>query len=422
MENFDIGIIGGGPGGFASALYYTKLGKSVVLFEKDELGGTCLNKGCIPTKAFLHVADLYSELNNIGNTGISVDNVTLDFEKVKEYKTNIVSKLRKGLEMSLKNSGVNIVKAKAELADKNTIKTADNEYNCAEIIIATGSVPKEIKGLEFDHKFILSSDDILELDKLPKSILIVGSGAIGIEWARILSSFGVEVTLVELADSLCPLADWEVSKRIERQFKMKKIKTYLSTCVSKIENKKVRLSNDTVLEPECILVAVGRGVEIGVNMGVNGVNVDDAQNVSIIGDASAEIMLAHYAMSQAKELVLDIPFNKSVVPSVIYGNPEIAWVGEVSKSKEDDENYEKSMILLAALGKAHCDNSIDGFIKILAKDGKIKGASIIAPEASALIQQITIAMTNNLSVDDLKKVCFAHPTYSEGIMEGIMAL
>ncbi|MCR5266708.1 MAG: FAD-dependent oxidoreductase [Cyanobacteria bacterium RUI128] len=411
MENFDIGIIGGGPGGFTSALYYTKLGKSVVLFEKEELGGTCLNKGCIPTKAFLHVADLYSELNNLGNTGISVDNVTLDFEKVKEYKTNIVSKLRKGLEMSLKNSGVNIIRAEAELADKNTIKTADNEYNCAEIIIATGSVPKEIKGLEFDHKFLLSSDDILELDKLPKSILIVGSGAIGIEWARILSAFGSEVSLVELADRLCPLADWEVSKRIERQFKMKKIKTYLSTCVSKIEDKKVTLSNDIVIEPECILVATGRIA-----------NTVNNPNVSVIGDASAEIMLAHYAMSQAKELVLDIPFNKSVVPSVVYGNPEIAWVGEVSKSKEDDENYEKSMILLAALGKAHCDNSIDGFIKILAKDGKIKGASIIAPEASALIQQITIAMTNNLSADELKKVCYAHPTYSEGIMEGIMTL
>ena len=415
MEKFDIGIIGGGPGGFTSALYYAKQGKSVVLFEKDEIGGTCLNKGCIPTKAFLHVADLYTELNNLGNTGINIDSVSLDFEKVKEYKNNIVSKLRKGLEMGLKSSGVNVVYAEAELVNNNTIKTADNEYNCSKIVIATGSVPKEIKGLEFDHEFILSSDDILELDKLPKSILIVGSGAIGIEWARILSSFRVEVSLVELADRLCPLADWEVSKRIERQFKMKKIKTYLSTCVSKIENKNVTLSNDTVLEPECILVAVGRGVG-------EGVNVDNAPHVSVIGDASAEIMLAHYAMSQAKELVLNIPFNKSVVPSVIYGNPEIAWVGEVSKSKEDDENYEKSMILLAALGKAHCDNSIDGFIKILARDGKIKGASIVAPEASALIQQITIAITNNLSVDDLKKVCYAHPTYSEGIMEGIMAL
>ena len=412
MNKFDIGIIGGGPAGYTSALYYTKTGKTVVLFEKDELGGTCLNRGCIPTKAFLHVADLYSELQTSDKLGINADNLSLDFEKVKEYKNSVVSKLRKGLELTLKNSGVAVVKAHAEITSETTVKTDEDEYNCEKIIIATGSKPKEIKGLEFDHKFILSSDDILELDKLPENILIVGSGAIGTEWARILSSFGVEVTLVELADALCPLADWEVSKRIERQFKMKKIKTYLSTCVTKIDGKKAILSNGEELEPECILVATGRQTTLP----------ESTFNNEIIGDASAEIMLAHYAVSQAKELVLDIPFNKNIVPSVIYGSPEIAWVGEVSKSKEDDEKYDKAFLLISALGKAHCDNNIDGFIKILSDDGKIKGASIIAPEASALIQQIAIAMNNNLSVEDLKKVCFAHPTYSEGIMEGIMQL
>lgn len=412
METFDIGIIGGGPAGYTSALYYAKQGKSIILFEKDNVGGTCLNKGCIPTKAFLHIADLYSELKDADKLGLNFENLNIDFNKIKEYKNNVVAKLRKGLELTLKNSGVRVINSYAEIISDNTIRTDSEKYTCSEIIIATGSKPKEIKGLEYDHKFILSSDDILELDKLPKNILIVGSGAIGIEWTRILSSLGVEVTLVELADRLCPLADWEVSKRIERQFKMKKIKSYLSTSVTEINDKKVTLSDGTILEPECILVAVGRQINEYCN----------EYNAKVIGDASAEIMLAHYAVSQAKELVFDIPFNKNIVPSVVYGNPEIAWVGEVSKTKEDDEKYNKSMILISALGKAHCDNNIDGFIKILAKDGHIKGASIVSPEASALIQQIAIAMTNNLSVDDLKKVCFAHPTYSEGIMEGIMAL
>ena len=412
MEKFDIAIVGGGPAGFTSALYYRKLGKSVVLFEKDELGGTCLNRGCIPTKAFLHIADLYSELSGADKLGINFENLSLDFQKAKDYKNSVVLKLRKGLELSLKNSGVNVVESEAQIISDTKIKTSDSEYEADKIILATGSHPKEIKGLEYDHKFILSSDDILELDKLPQNILIIGSGAIGTEWARILSSFGVEVSLVELADRLCPLADWEVSKRIERQFKMKKIKTYTSTCISEIKDKKAILSNGEILEPECILVAIGR----------KSAETNGNKNIDVIGDASAEIMLAHYAVSQAKELALDIPFNRDIVPSVIYGTPEIAWIGKVSRSKEDDENYDKSMLLISALGKAHCDNKIDGFIKILAKDGKIKGASIVSPEASALIQQIAIAMANNIPVDDLKKVCFAHPTYSEGIMEGIMQL
>ena len=412
MEAFDIGIIGGGPAGYTTALYYAKQGKTVVLFEKDYVGGTCLNKGCIPTKAFLHIADLYSELKDADKLGVNFENLNIDFDKIKEYKNNVIIKLRKGLELTLKNAGVKVVYCCAEMVTKNKIKTETDEYTCSEIIIATGSKPKEIKGLEYDHKFILSSDDILEIEKLPKNILIIGSGAIGIEWTRILSSFDVEVTIVELADRLCPLADWEVSKRIERQFKMKKIKTYLSASVSEITDKKVTLSDGTILEPECILVAVGREVN----------KYNNNINAKIIGDASSGIMLAHYAVSQAKELALNIPFNKNIIPSVIYGTPEIAWVGEVSKSKEDDEKYDKSMILISALGKSHCDNKTDGFIKILAKDGHIKGASIISPEASALIQQITIAISNDLSINDLKKVCFAHPTYSEGIMEGIMAL
>lgn len=413
MGIFDVGIIGGGPAGYSSALYYASQGKTVVIFEKDELGGTCLNRGCIPTKAFLHIADKYSELNTLSKFGINFSDVALDYSKIKEYKENVVAKLRKGLELTLKNSGITIVKAEANIIAENKIKTSDDEYVCDKIIIATGSKPKEIKGLEYDHKFIISSDDILNLETLPKSILIVGSGAIGIEWARILSSLGVEVSITELADRLLPLADWEVSKRIERQFKMKKIKTYLSTYVEKIENKVITLSNGEIITPETVLVAVGRE-PITIKNSYN--------NIDIIGDASAEIMLAHYAVSQAKELALNIPFDKKFVPSVVYGNPEISWIGQVSKSKEDDENYKISVFPISALGKAHCDNSIDGFIKILAKDNFIIGASIISPEASALIQQIAIAMTNNLSVNDLKKVCYAHPTYSEGILETLLKL
>ena len=413
METFDYGIIGGGPAGYTTALYLATQGKSVVLFEKDEVGGTCLNRGCIPTKILLHVAELYQSFKTAEKFGIYADNITFDYGKVAEHKNKIVEKLRKSLELAIKKSGIKVVKETAKVVSDNLINASGEEYSCSKIVVATGSKPRELKGLEFDHKFILSSDDILNLTKLPEKMVIVGSGAIGIEFARILSAFGVEITLVELASRLVPLADWEVSKRVERQFKMKKIKFYTETSIKSIENKVVTLSNDEKIEPDCILVATGRVCADD--------NKYEQNNVSIIGDASAEIQLAHYAVSQAKKLVFDIPFDKDLIPSVIYGSPEIAWVGEVEKQDADTE-FKKVVFPISALGKAHADDSIDGFIKILAKDNKIVGASIISNEASALIQQITIAIQNNISIDKLKEVCFAHPTYSEGIMEGIMQL
>ena len=413
METFDYGIIGGGPAGYTTALYLATQGKSVVLFEKDEVGGTCLNRGCIPTKILLHVAELYQSFKTAEKFGIYADNIIFDYGKVAEHKNKIVEKLRKSLELAIKKSGIKVVKETAKVVSDNLINASGEEYSCSKIVVATGSKPRELKGLEFDHDFILSSDDILNFTKLPEKMVIVGSGAIGIEFARILSAFGVEITLVELASRLVPLADWEVSKRVERQFKMKKIKFYTETSIKSIENKVVTLSNDEKIEPDCILVATGRVCADD--------NKYEQNNVSIIGDASAEIQLAHYAVSQAKKLVFDISFDKDLIPSVIYGSPEIAWVGEVEKQDADTE-FKKVVFPISALGKAHADDSIDGFIKILAKDNKIVGASIISNEASALIQQITIAIQNNISIDKLKEVCFAHPTYSEGIMEGIMQL
>ncbi len=415
MESFDLGIIGGGPAGYTTALYAAKQGKSVILFEKDEIGGTCLNRGCIPTKIYLHASQIYQEMKDASKIGIFSDNIKFDFEKISEHKNNTILKIRKSLELMIKQAGITVIKEKAQVVSKNIIEANNIEYQCKEIVICTGSKPKEIKGLEFDHKFIINSDDILNLNQLPKKILIVGSGAIGIEWARILSNFDVEVVLTEIAQKLVPLADWEVSKRIERQFKMKKIKYYTETSIKTIENKKVTLSNDEIIEPDCILVAAGR--EIVKNEGV-----EKLEGIKIIGDAAGEIQLAHYATSQAKELVLNIPYNKNLIPSVIYGTPEIAWIGKCFKSKDEEVEYDVVVYPISALGKAHCDGCIDGFIKIISKDNKIIGAHIISPEASALIQQITIAMQNDITVNKLKEVCFAHPTYSEGIFEGIMQL
>jgi dihydrolipoamide dehydrogenase len=209
-EKFDFGIIGAGPAGYSAAIRASQLGKSVVLFEKENLGGVCLNKGCIPTKAFLHSADVYNSLKKISNFGINIENYSLDFEKVAERKEKTVEKLRKSLEMLLKSYDIEIVYGEAKVEGKMAggqegkfFISANNEaYECVNILVATGAEPKCVGGFEFDHEFILSSDDVLNLKSLPQKMLIAGSGAIGIEWARIFSSFGVEVSVVEIADKL----------------------------------------------------------------------------------------------------------------------------------------------------------------------------------------------------------------------------
>lgn len=427
-HEFDLGIIGGGPAGYTAALHARTNGLSVVMFEKDKVGGVCLNRGCIPTKTILHSAEVYEDLKCAQNLGITAENVSVDYEKVVERKDKIVEKLRKSLELTLKNSGVVTVNAEAELVDKNHIKACEETYVCKKIIYAAGSSPRALRGIDFDHKFILSSDDILNLRKLPKNILIIGSGAIGIEWARIFSAFDVEVTIVEAAAHLLPLADIEVSKRIERIFKMKKIKTYLNNGVQKIEDNKVYLSSGEVLEPQCVLLAAGRKPNLCEKMGALAPIISNlslakvgrdgkkTDGVVYLGDACGEIQLAHYAIKQAVAEIQGIEFDKTLVPSVVYGNPEIAWVGKREQDLEEG-TYKKANILVSALGKSHCDDSSEGFIKILSKDNEIIGAHIVSKEASSLIQQILIAMQNKVSVDKLKEVCFAHPTYSEGIFE-----
>lgn len=409
-QQFDLGIIGGGPAGYTAAFQARSKGLSVVLFEKDKVGGVCLNRGCIPTKAILHSAELYEEMKSATELGITAENLSFDYSKVVERKDKIVEKLRKSLELSLKNSGVVVVNAEAKIPS-HTMKNGENQvfaneeiYECKKIITATGSKPRDFDGLRFDHKFILSSDDILNLKTLPKSIVIIGSGAIGIEWARILSAFDVEVTIVEMADHLLPLADIEVSKRVERIFKSKKIKFYTSNGVEKIENQNVTLKSGETLTPELVLLATGRTPQ-------------PIENCDIcIGDACGKIQLAHFAIKQAVAEIANIEFNEKLVPSVVYGCPEIAWIGKREQDLEEG-NYKKSNILISALGKSHCDNCSDGFIKLLSQEGKIVGAHIVSKEAASLIQEITIAMQNNIAIDDLKKVCFAHPTYSEGIFE-----
>lgn len=416
MVKKDFGIIGAGPAGYTAAIRASQLGKSVVLFEKENLGGVCLNKGCIPTKTFLHSADVYNSIKKASSLGIELENLSINFEKVSEKKDKTVEKIRKSLEMLLKSYDIEIVNAEAKVTGDSIIEANGETYECEHVLIATGAEPKCVGGFEFDHEFILSSDDVLKLTTLPQKVVIVGSGAIGIEWARIFSSFGTEVTIIEIAGKLLPLADVEISQRLERIFKMSKIKMFLSTSVKEIKNKKVTLSNDEIIEPDFVLFATGR----------KPLSSQLTAHSSLIGDVFGSIQLAHFASHQGVAIVENIILGKEIkefiTPAVVYGSPEIAWAGKCEQELEGTD-YKKSVFPIAALGKAQADNNLEGFIKILASpDGTILGVHIISKEASALIHQITIAMQNNLGVNEIKHCCFAHPTYSEGVYEALLGL
>lgn len=418
VKQYDFGIIGAGPAGFTAAIRASQLGKTVVLFEKENLGGVCLNKGCIPTKIFLHCADIYNSLKKVSNFGIEIDNYSLNFTKIVEKKEKTIEKLRKSFEMLLKSYDIEIIKAEAKVKGQTLIEANGEEYQCLNILIAAGAKPKCLNGFEFDHEFILSSDDVLNLKTLPQKVLIVGSGAIGIEWARIFSSFGVETSVVEIADKLLPSADFEISERLERNFKMARIKMFISTSVKEIKDKKVILSSGVILEPDFVLFATGRETNI----------IENIEELPKIGDIFGLIQLAHFASHLGINIVENIVLGKEIrdfiVPSVVYGHPEIAWVGLNEQSLlASKTKHKKAVFPISALGKAHADGDLEGIIKVLSDTkGKILGAHIIAKEASALIHQFSIAMQNNLKVDDLKHCCFAHPTYSEGVYESLLGL
>ena len=238
---FDIGIIGAGPAGYSAAIRASQLGLKVVLFEKEFVGGTCLNKGCIPTKTILHSVNVYSQMKNANKLGILADNVSFDFAKIQERQKSVSEKIRKNLFNLIKSYGVEIVESIASIEDEHHIVANNNSYEVKNIIIATGSKPNNIKfNGNYESDFIKNSDDILNLTELPKSVLIVGSGAIGVEWTRIFSALGVKVIVVDMAEKLIPPADTDVSDRVARLFKRNRIEFYTSTTISSIENKTVK--------------------------------------------------------------------------------------------------------------------------------------------------------------------------------------
>ena len=330
---FDIAIIGSGPGGYTAAIKAAQLGAKTLIIEKDLTGGTCLNRGCIPTKTLLNSADKINDLKKLQKLGISTGEIFFDFSKASKRKDITILKLRKGIENLISKNQITLIKASATIKEDFSLFADEEKIDCKNLIIASGTEPQNLPNIKRDGEFILNSDDILNLPELPKSILIIGSGAIGIEWSRIFNAMGVDVTIIEVAPNLLPAADLSVSEFAEKNFKSQKIKFYTSTTIEKITDKTVFLSNGETLTPDLIFLAAGRKpnldfikADIKTEKGFISVNTNfqtNKNNIYAIGDVTGKLQLAHVASHQGVSVVEHILENKpveinyNIVPTII---------------------------------------------------------------------------------------------------------
>ncbi len=432
---YDLAVIGLGPAGLEAVNIATKNKLSVVAFEKMELGGTCLNLGCIPIKSILHTSNVVQTMNNSSELGISLfTKPDINWQKIIQRNFSIITRFTKALNTNL-SKNITLVKAEAELFvhdDEIDIYADDNIYQARNIIVATGSKPINLNGLERDGNFILNSNDMFLLDKLPRTIAIVGSGAVGLEWAKALSDLGVVVFLIEKASSLAPGFDVDIQKRIERIIKTDKVNYYKDDHITSIKDSVVFLNSGSRFAVEKILVAVGR-TPVMPKINIAGCTEEfklksyedyttDFDNIFVAGDANGECMLAHAGAYQAKIIMNKIlnnnPIPKKTMPSVIYLTPEVASIG-LREQDINKDDYIIKKIPMAAIAKSWCDNCYDGLIKIIIKDDKIKGAHIVSKDASLLISLFSVFIDKEISVNEIKDFIFPHPSLAEAISEAL---
>ena len=449
-------IIGSGPGGYVAAVRGAQVGLKVALIEKEKgarLGGTCGLRGCIPTKALLNAAHLYEKAGQFEKYGLHVDGLSYDFEKVQKYKSDVVAKNSAGVSYLMKKHKVAVYNGFGKILGKGKVEVAyeDGKKETIEtknIIIATGSVVRPIPGFDTDGKQVVNSDQILELNNVPKSMVVLGSGAVGVEFASVYSRFGCDTTVVELMDRIVPLEDAEVSKELERAFKKRGIKVMTGVKMDKLEKSKksVKVSGkdskgkDVVLEAEMLLVAIGRmpylenlGLEntkVVVNprgtLKVNEYCETDEPGIYAIGDVIDTAWLAHLASKEGILVVERLagktvePINHRLVPNCTYCDPEVASVG-LTEAKAREEGYDVKVgkFPFSASGKARILGETDGFVKIVAekKYDEVLGVHIIGPHATELLAEACVAMQLETTADELGRTIHAHPTVSESVME-----
>ena len=445
-----VAVIGGGPGGYVAAIKAAMLGADVTVIEKRRVGGTCLNVGCIPTKALLASSSLITSIKEAKDFGISIDgNIEADFESIMGRKNKIVNQLINGIEFLFDKRGIKLVNGFGKLIDKNKIevKKEDGTIEVIEadkIILANGSQPVILPMFPYDGETIITSDEALNLKEVPKSLLIVGGGVIGCEFGQFFKTLGTEVTIVEMFDQLLPLEDKDVAKQLQRQFKKDKIKVMTGIRIEKCEivddEVVATLSNGKQIKAEKGLLSIGRkpyldnsGVEdIGITLERGKIVVNENLETNIegiyaIGDLINTPFLAHVASKEgliaAQNAVCgnSKTVNYKAVPRCVYTEPEVAGVGKTEKElQQQDITYKVGQFDFRALGKAQAIGHFQGFIKILAdQEDKVIGASIVGPHATDLLTELSLAVHLGLTVEQVGDVIHAHPTLSEGIMEAL---
>jgi len=449
MNNFDVCIIGGGPGGYTAAIEAERKGLRVLLVEKKSLGGTCLNLGCIPTKSLLKSAELYSDILKNQNKLFNISNLSINFDEIIKNSQKNIRRLLSGLEYLINNKKITYINGNAKFKDKKTIKVLYNKkeeiYNSDIFIISTGSIPKNPKNIMPDNNIIYDSDGILQLSNLPKSILIVGGGYIGIEFAFFFNSLGSEVTIVEDQKSILSVMDTEIINELKKNFKGKGIKIEENSKVSinkKNENHIDVNINNSKFFYEKILVATGRqplteGLDIeSLDIKLNNKNfiITDSnyktniENIFAIGDVTEGPMLAHRASFDGFRIIDNIygdKINTKIsVPSCVYCQPEIATIGSTEDSLlENQINFKKAITPFKSNGKSIAQGENRGFCKIMVdKEFKILGAHIIGKGATEMISELNILMSNDLSIESIINTVYPHPTLSEIIYECCLQL
>ncbi|MCX5718197.1 MAG: dihydrolipoyl dehydrogenase [Nitrospirae bacterium] len=444
-----VAILGAGPGGYVAALKAAQLGAQVTVIEDIEVGGTCLNRGCIPTKALVASAEAYSKAKDLKEFGIELRGELIpNLQKINERKNKIVSVQVKGIRGLFKSWGVTLKEGRGALLSPKEIEVrgkdgSTEKIEAEKIIIATGSRPAQIPSFVFDGKNILSSDDALNLTEMPKSMLIIGAGVIGCEFACIYKELGADVTMVEMMPRAVVTEDMEISGLLEKELKKKKIKLHTNVKVEKVEVKEdgvhAFLSDGKEIIAEKVLVSIGRalnsdgiGVEnTGIQKGKRGeITVNEKMETNIpdiyaIGDVTGTWLLAHTASTQGIIAAKNIMghsenIDYSSVPAAIFTSPEIASVGlREHQAEEKGINIRTGHFQFRGLGKAHAMGEIAGFVKVIADEAtdKLLGMHIIGPHASDLIHEGAVAIKSGLKVRDIANTIHAHPTLSEGIME-----
>lgn len=457
-RQYDVTIIGSGPGGYVAAVRAAQLGMTTAVVEMyEQPGGTCLHWGCIPTKALLHSAELLDSANHAGKFGVKVSGAELDLPGVHRYKKKVVQSNAKGVEFLFKKNGVTLLQGRGRLAGPGRVEVTprDGEAYTVETrstVIATGSVIRGLPGVEFDGKKIINSDDALSLDRIPKSMIVLGAGAVGVEFASIYRSFGAEVTLVELLPRLVPLEDESLGAELEKAFKRRGIVAHTGTRVTEVKTngKAVRVTADKdgetlELEAEVLLVAVGRKPAIDdVGLESSRVTVDERGFVVVdemmrtgepgvyaIGDVLATQALAHVA-SHEGILAMEhaagqnpSPIRYDRVPSCTYCQPEVASIGlSEQAAREQGHEVVVGKFPFTAIGKAKILDDTRGFVKIVAEKryDEVLGVHIIGPHATELIAEATLALNLEATAESIFHAIHAHPTLSEAMGEAALAV